>query len=543
MFRYWYRDNDGVITEFTDRVDRKEHPLEVTIHADEGSVGMSTITIDDPDGDFLIRNHRKIFVTTTVGETSTNRTVYVGYSQSIRTIRMDPWTSRARQIIVDVADLNTVLARRIMTGKDTSRPAESDVARVTWVEATNEGSLIDSTTLIQTDDPVDMDDAPDAYLGQQFIDVLSDCANQSGKNYYLTNIDTGDSNTGDYNVFTLWYGADSLSTYASAIRLTNDEADLATDTWMVYADNEIERTGDRIHSGGYLAYQGSYVYSQREATADAFARIDRPINGENIRTKAKATARIMRELNDHAAEEERITCTVKVAEERVNALREGHRVEVKLTHSDNQTDWTWCRVMRRTIRELPGTGYVAITYTLSAPMPETPAASTSGVLQEAHGRYTDALGADLIYFKAVGDSPPAGWPLAPTSGLLTAKTDATPPNANWTYYGWEVGGTGTVDALFRASAAGVKGNGTYTVTWAIRKNGVVVASDDVIVTGTGLAYWSDVNEITVSALAVTTGDVLTATVSCSPAMPGAIVVPAGTGGGSEAFTITGGTLA
>lgn len=541
MFRYWYRDNDGVITEFTDRVDRKEHPLEVTIHADEGSVGMSTITIDDPDGDFLIRNHRKIFVTTTVGETSTNRTVYVGYSQSIRTVRMDPWTSRARQIIVDVADLNTVLNRRIMTGKDTSRPAESDVARVTWVEATNEGSLIDSTTLIQTDDPVDMDDAPDAYLGQQFIDVLSDCANQSGKNYYLTNIDTGDSNTGDYNLYHLWYGADSSTAYASSIKLTNVEADLATDTWMIYTDSEIERAGERVHSGGYLAYQGSYAYVQRQSTAQSFAQIDRAINGENVRTKAKATARINRELTDHAVEEERITAKVRIDESRVNALREGHRVQVKLSHSDNQTDWTWCRVLRRTITEIPGAGKVDVTYVLSAPAEAAAAVANGGILAEGHGRYDTEYGSSLVYFKGTGDSPPAGWPTQPTTGLISALTDATPPNTNWAIYGWKVEGTGTIDLLFFASAAGVIGGGTYTVTWAICKNGTIVASEVQSPTGAGLAYWKGEQSVTVSALAVVPDDVLTCTVTCSPEMPRSLVVPAGVGNG-ERFEVTGGSL-
>lgn len=538
MFRYWYRDNDGVITEFTDRVDRKEHPLEVTIHADEGSVGMSTITIDDPDGDFLIRNHRKIFVTTTVGETSTNRTVYVGYSQSIRTIRMDPWTSRARQIIVDVADLNTVLNRRIMTGVDTSRPAETDVARVQWLEATNEGSLIDSTTLIQTDDPVDMDDAPDAYLGQQFIDVLSDCANQSGKNYYLTNIDTGDSNTGDYNLYHLWYGADSSTAYASSIKLTNVEADLATDTWMIYTDSEIERSGDRVHSGGYLAYQGSYAYAQRQSTAQAFAQIDRSLNGENVRTKTKALARINRELTDHAVEEERITCTVRIAESRVNALREGHRVQVKLTHSDNQTDWTWCRVMRRTIREVPGSGMVEITYTLAAPPEAAPSVAVSGILRQSKGPFSD-----VVWWSFPGDSPHAGYPLEPTTGLVEPIEPGSPPNAIWPYTGWKVTGTGTVDVTLFTTATGVLiDNIDYTITAAICLNGTIVASQVKLASGF-LKGWAEDFEVSVSTLAVAPDDEITATLVCSPPTMPFFMTPYATGQAGERLQITDGVLA
>ena len=541
MFRYWYRDNDGVITEFTDRVDRKEHPLEVTIHADEGSVGMSTITIDDPDGDFLIRNHRKIFVTTTVGETSTNRTVYVGYSQSIRTIRMDPWTSRARQIIVDVADLNTVLARRIMTGKDTSRPAETDVARVTWLEATNEGSLIDSTTYLSSADPVNMDDAPDAYLGQEFINVLSDCANQSGKNYYLTNIDTGDSNTGDYNLYHLWYGADSSTAYASSIKLTNVEADLATDTWMIYTDSEIERSGDRVHSGGYLAYQGSYAYVQRQSTWQSFAQIDRAINGENIRTKAKATARINRELTDHAVEEERLTVKVRIDETRVNALREGHRVQVKLSHSDNQTDWTWCRVLRRTITEIPGAGKVDVTYVLSAPAEEVAAAAVSGILCMSQGPFET-----LVYWNFPGDTPDAGYPLNPTSGSIEPVEDLSAPNPDWPYTGWKVTGTGTVDVYVYITVRTVLVASvapSHTVTVALRLNGVVIASD-IHVTPTlsppAMLAYADDYVVEVSGVAVVPDDVLTVTLSASPQWN--FTTPLATGQHGERFQITGGSL-
>jgi len=543
MFRYWYRDNDGVITEFTDRVDRKEHPFEGTTNADEGSVGNATFYIDDPDGDFLIRTHRKIFVTSTVAETSSNRTVWVGYSNLVRTVRKDPWSGRARTLIVEAVDLNTILSRRIMTGKDTARPAETDVARVQWAEATNEGSLIDDDSYIQTDHTVQMDAAPDAYLGQEFINVLSNAANMAVKNYFVFNLDTGDSNTGDYNLYRLWYGLDSSTAFTSSIRFTNVEADVDASTWMVFTDSEIERTGERVHSGAYVPYQGSYVYVQRAQTAADFAQIDRALNGENIKTAAKAKAMATAQLNDHATEEERITVTVRLPEAKVNALHAGQRCQIKLVHSDNQTDYTWCRPLRRTVKERPGTDTVDITYVLAVPRPETAAAATSGVLDEAHGPYQVSEGADLIYFKGSGDSPPAGWPSQPTAGLVSILTDASPPNANWANYGWQMDGTGTVDALFRASAAGVKGNGTYTVTWAIRLNGAVVASEDVVVTGTGLAYWSDQTEVTVAALAVSTGDKLTATVSCNPAMPGAIVVPGGVGWASERFEITGGTLA
>lgn len=541
MFRYWYRDNDGVITEFTDRVDRKEHPFEGTTNADEGSVGNATFYIDDPDGDFLIRAHRKIYVTSTVAETSSNRTVWVGYSQTIRTVRMDPWSARARRIIVEAADLNTVLNRRIMTGVDTSRPAETDVARVQWLEATNEGSLIDSTTLIQTDDPVDMDDAPDAYLGQQFIDVLSDCANQSGKNYYLTNIDTGDSNTGDYNLYHLWYGADSSTAYASSIKLTNVEADLATDTWMIYTDSEIERSGDRVHSGGYLAYQGSYAYVQRQSTWQSFAQIDRAINGENIRTKAKATARINRELTDHAVEEERLTVKVRIDETRVNALREGHRVQVKLSHSDNQTDWTWCRVLRRTITEIPGAGKVDVTYVLSAPAEEVAAAAVSGILCMSQGPFET-----LVYWNFPGDTPDAGYPLNPTSGSIEPVEDLSAPNPDWPYTGWKVTGTGTVDVYVYITVRTVLVASvapSHTVTVALRLNGVVIASD-IHVTPTlsppAMLAYADDYVVEVSGVAVVPDDVLTVTLSVSPQWN--FTTPLATGQHGERFQITGGSL-
>ena len=54
--QFWAVNNDGDLVQWTDRL--PADTLEVTIHAEECTVGNSQVTIRDTDAEFNIRGHR-----------------------------------------------------------------------------------------------------------------------------------------------------------------------------------------------------------------------------------------------------------------------------------------------------------------------------------------------------------------------------------------------------------------------------------------------------------------------------------------------------
>lgn len=542
--RYWYRDNDGAISEFTSRVNIKEDEggrfFTGEQVAEQGDTGGCEIVVDDPTGDFFVNGHRLVYVTSTEIITTT-KTIWMGYTARRVTKRMAPWSGAARQIAITCVDLNTHLDRRVGVGDNWKRPAETDVERVQFMLGEPEATLIeDITTYVSTDDPVDLDAAD--LRGQSLKAILDSCARQARKNFYITNVDAGDANGGtNVHTWTFWYGKDSLETYESDVRLTNDEGDLDADTWIVYTDAEHEQRPDRVHSGLLVNHDHGWVFRTRDATRQAFARIDWVASEANIKSAAKARAYADRELEDHATEEDIITCKVKIAESESNRLREGMRVQVKFLHFDGFRDeYVWCRVLRRSVRQLPPDN-MEITYVLAAPVPAAASFDTEGILYMSHGPYgTDKL----VYWDGTGDAPPAGKPSRPKTGLIDYLLDADPPNDHWPWYGWAIGGDGTLDVRFAASTIGVRNRAkSYTIQWTIRLNGAVVGSTSVAVLSDGTGLTSSVNsaEVTIDDLAVVNGDELTAHIVCTPNMA-FFRSPAGVGAGGENFEITGGTL-
>lgn len=532
--RLFYRDNDGTITEFTALV---HDPLELSAKADEGMAAGSTIKVRDPEGVFAVRAHRKIYVTDTECHT---RSLWTGYTGRRRVKRGDPWVGKARAFELEVYDVNTVLDRRIGEGNDWNRPAESDVERVQWVMATNEASLIEDSIYISTDDPVQMSKCD--YRGQSVKSVIDDCTQQSGKDFWAQNIDSGgDPNLGDFNDYTLWYGKADLEEYTCDLRLTNDEADVdGTTTFIIGAEPVDEVSGDRTYSGIRGNYDGGHVYVQRQSTAEAFARRDRIQQMDNVKTASAATARANRILSDIATEEHAITCTVILSGSDVERVFEGMRIEAKFIHLDEFADsYSWFRIVQRTLRQLtPGVWELELV--LVPPVTPAPAAPLGGILRQSAGPFP-AEG-NLVYWDFVGDNPNAGFPLEPTTGMIEALEDGSPPDALRPFYGWKVTGTGTVDVEFFATTVGVLVDDIeYLITYAICLNGIVVASETTGASGF-LEFWTDEKLVSVSALAVVPDDEITATIVCTPPTMPFFRTPAATGQVGERLRITGGSL-
>jgi hypothetical protein len=530
---HFFRGNDNVVVEITDHV--RLYEFETTMQAEEGSHGSSMVPVDDPLAELTIGGHR-LFFSMETSATGSNQVTYVGYTAD-REVHRGPYQVDAGRVWdVNLVDVNTVLSRRILTGSSAHRPAETDVARMQWLFGTEEADIIDNVTeFFDATGGVAMD-AVD-YRGQRVEDVATDCGNASGKNWFVTNVGTFAGN------FYLWYGFADSELYTSPIRLSNYLPDLDNAlTFAISDDTKLNRDPSRVYSGVYLPYDAganAAVYVQSATTANTFALKGRDVqmDGRNVKSAAKATARATRYLTDLDTEEDRITTSYQVAAAQVNFLREGMRVQFRAVHLPGYEDFVWLRVLKRTVKQDSELTYW-VTVELSAgegAAPVVPGGDAPfAILWEPHNGGGGGIHPSVRWLGS-GDSPPSGVAVTPKQGLVDYVTDAIlPPNI---YAGFEMLGTGTVDVeVSLDAAAGV--NGTVSNTLSILLDGVDVGNDMYSEDG-GLRYMNSSLSVTVSGIAVTTGQILTARMNSS--WGGNMTVPAGTGEGWS-FAITGGSL-
>lgn len=340
----------------------------ITLNAEEGSVGMSSLVVDDPSGNLVLNGHRRIYFVETAAPTGQQviGNTYVGKKAVSRgDWRVGPL---ARTYSVILADANTLISRRIVVGSDGSRPAETDVQRVQWLMTTTEANEFNgSTTYISTDSPISMD-AVD-YRGQSVENILNDCSQASGKNYWVIY----EESLGE---FSLWYDWDYSATYSSIIRLSNDEADIDdTTTFAYFPSATLTQDPERVYSGTYLPFDGGWVYEQQVSTGNRFVFRDVSYPSFNVKSETKARARAVRYNADSASEDDVVSLSFVVPAGNVNSLMHGHRIEVKGTHwgftgGNDYTSFTWMRALNRTVTQI-GPNHYRIDAELSAIRPGT----------------------------------------------------------------------------------------------------------------------------------------------------------------------------
>lgn len=347
--KYYVRDATGTVVEVAGRI--RALTTDSTVNAEEGSVGMFRVDIDDPDASYRVGGHRIFYVVETDADPM-DQIIAIGYTQERVISRGDLIEgvgTGGRVISVDVADLNTILSRRVMTGADAKRPAETDVQRVRWLVMTNEAALIDDSRYLDGSQPKMMD-AVD-YRGQMLSTVLEDCAEASGKNYGVTWFQNGaDPHT--QTVFSFFYVFPGDPIWDSTARLTNVGSDVDDVTTFVVASADLTQSPMRVYSGIYGTGDGISRYDQRLATATAFARRDTIMSFPNVKSAAKLTTRIDRMLVDLATEEYRVAITFYMRPKDVNRVRPGMRVQVKFSHlPELGSGYVWVRMLSRQVTQ------------------------------------------------------------------------------------------------------------------------------------------------------------------------------------------------
>jgi hypothetical protein len=508
---------------------------QLTQHAEEGTVALSSINIDDPDGALDIVGFRRIRAYETTA-TGSNTLAYNGWVADKSVTRGPFVVGSSRLWAVSMTDQNAVLGYRVMIGADNKRPRENDIQRVNWVLGTAELSVITEHEYVASSAAAMMD-AVD-YNGQTPMDILNDCAQQSGRNYFVYSKDGG--SLGAVPTLGLFYDRASSTAYSSPLRLSNLASDVdGVWTFAISEDTELSRDPSRVYSGAYVQYDGGVVYEQSQTTYVNFTKRDAIVPAPNVKQRSTATNRALRYLADSDTEEDRITTSYYVPASKLNFAREGMRIQFRASHLPNFDSFTWLRILSRTfvqVSEQTDPTY-RVTLTLGAGPPAPVTHPASGVLYQPKNGGGGGSMPEVRYEKT-GDAPAGGYPVVPLVGSLQYVRDGVGTGFGAPYKGFRALGSGTLTVRFRASdIAGVAG--TVTCTPSICLNGAVIASSPHTTNdgGSGFPYGHSQSWDITTVVGVVNGDVVSSQFTST--WGSSMTVPSGTGGNSESLTVSG----
>lgn len=318
--------------------------------AESGTLAMNRVRIDDPTGALTIVGHHGFNVRETA---CTFPWLFRGYFAD-RTYSRAPGlrTGAARIIDGTVYDLNSALQFEVMRGSTAKRPAETDTARLAWLLGSAFLGPISSDSSMVSGAGVQLDKQD--YRGQTAADVLSDCAQVSGYNYFVAY----DATLG---APVLHYYAPTASTFTSTLKISNvlSDVDMAT-VYAPDADAKLNKDPSRVYSGVYFQYgdrEFAAVYETDGSVQSAIGhKRETTVQDSSVKTSAKASAKANKYLSEASTELDAIEVTLKkVRPEDVNLIRAGHRIQVKFTHLPGYTSYTYMRVTRRAVRQAQDT--------------------------------------------------------------------------------------------------------------------------------------------------------------------------------------------
>ena len=527
--RFFYRENTGDVIEVVDGV--VIGGFSVQNCAEEGRVGQGSITISDPLGIYDFSGLRSCWLAEDdVGGDAAENIIWRGYVWTQHITRgTSEITGAARVWTLDVVDQNNILSRRFQVGADTKRPAEKDVARVQWLADTAEAGIFDdTTTYVHTDRPTSMTTAD--YNQQPNLSVIDDCAQQSGKNYWVDYI--------PHLGYTLWYGFAGEADYVASIALSNVASEVNEDSiWAPAPTAQLDRDPSRVYSGVGVPYDGGSVYRTRPATATAFAARDTMMPAVNVKTAAAASKRATRYLNEIATQEERITVPLMLLSTHINAVKAGQWINVHFSHMPGyDTTFVPMRVLSKT-SVLVDPSWYQVDLELSGGDALPPPGNGAARLYFPMNRDE---GLDLnpeIAFDNTGDDPGLGRAYYPLVGDGLSYHEMSGYEGN-VWDGIQVETDGTVDISFRASLAAVATT-EIEMVWTVWLDGSVVGTTSVAEFHDGPGFVSQTQTVTVEALDVTAGQLIHCSIETTGTFLGGYKSPAGVGGPDESLTVTG----
>jgi hypothetical protein len=336
--------------------------------AERGTVSTSAIVVDDPAASLTLTGWKSVAV---LESACSHPSIFRGFMATRSVGRGDDDSlilSASRRWDADIVDLNAKLYLRAIHLKEGKRPRETDLARRDWIINSQWfPSDIEAGTYISNAEPATLDEAD--YRGQYAADVLNDCvAARFGKNYFVH----WDEALGA----SLFYGPTDATTLTSTLRISNVEADRDDiTTFAPWRDAKLSRDPSGVYSGVYLQYANGSILRTSASTIAAFLRRDITVRNDRIGLASTAESIAAQLLTKYSAEEDRITCTVRLPAAKVNLVRAGMRIECKFSHLPGYTSFTFMRVVLCRVKQTFASDQV---YDVDLEMVPTQRASTGG---------------------------------------------------------------------------------------------------------------------------------------------------------------------
>lgn len=316
----------------------------LTEYAEAGTIASSQVLVDDPSGAVTLVGLK----TLNVDETACAwRRLFTGYMAE-RTVQREASlkTGAARRWNSTVMDANLALNLRVLRGSAANRPAETDIARITWYLGTVYTSGIGSAlTFIDTSGAVNLEAAD--YRGRTGSDVFSDAAQVSGKNFFVAYDDTTHQLLAHYYVSTSTFNTCTL-------KISNTLADIDLSTVYGVGDPSLSRDPSRVFSGVYLNYGSgaAAVYVNNPTTESTFIARDQVVSESQVKGSTQAINKANQYLTLGSTEFDTIKCHIpNLSAAQANLIRQGQRIQVKFTHLPGYTAYTYIRINKRTIKQ------------------------------------------------------------------------------------------------------------------------------------------------------------------------------------------------
>lgn len=326
-------------------------------------LAMSRVRVDDPLGNLTITGHHSFRAIETACSWPS---LFRGYFADRTVKRADSLlTGAARIWDATVYDLNAALQFEVIRGTSAQRPAETDTERLAWLLGSGFLGPIssDDSAVFGAGEDLDKQD----YRGMTAADVLSDCGQASGCNYFVAYDET-------IGAPVIHYYLPTRAFNSSALRISNVLGDV--DGLTVFApdrDAELTRDPSLVYSGVLMQYgdrASAFVYETSPSVLAAIGHKRETTQADpSLSSAAKATRKANVWLSESATELDVINVTLyKVPPSAVNLIRAGQRIEVRFTHLPGYSSFTWMRVQRRTVQQDGETQeYYALTLQLSNP--------------------------------------------------------------------------------------------------------------------------------------------------------------------------------
>lgn len=327
-------------TDVTSLVRYKQWAL--TESAERGVVGASTFVLDDTTGSYIPPGQKAVIIE----EASASPVrMFTGYVAE-RSAKRGPLRPGERQWTVTVEDLNVLLDDRIITdAMNGNRDPETDYQRIQWLIGTAAMGPISAGRIpgpagSPSAPAFDMDKVD--YRGKTPRDVLEDCAQKSGKTFFVYRYGSGPL---------LYYDLPNGDGLSSTAKISDVASEVNGTTVFAPVDPTYSVDPSRVYSKVRVRYKGGSTTVEDAGTAAAFRTREVYKRYMRVKSAARAAEQAQKWLEQADDETRVITCSVRLGAAYVNDIRAGQRIEIKLTRF-GIASYVWWRITKRTVRQL-----------------------------------------------------------------------------------------------------------------------------------------------------------------------------------------------